>query len=320
MRLRNGARMSEADVVLDEQAPEDEAPSLGRQVWSFCLANAAVLLAASTALIYGIGLFRTVAQLHAEHVQTLRGLPLSPLQGYFIAGLAVLLSPGAGLLAVIFVSLLVGIHIAFAGWGEEPGAGLPVAALALHGLRDYFERRPSRAEIAGVVAMTMAAAAFAMGVALILPLPLLELYAIVAIVSLPFLFVSPSPRSTSLRSQAQFATGLAIVAFALSLLAIVYIAPPSLDRVTIRATNGRYLRAKLLAQTSSMIYVVGRDDRGDASIVAFPTDRIARMEIVRGPKRYERSLADVLGLGWVPDLPSIRSIPSLSGTASSPIG
>lgn len=301
------------------EAVRQRVPGLAHDVWSFCLANAAVVLAAATALIYTIGLIRTMAQLHAEHVQTLRALPLSPLQEYFIAGLAVVLSPSALLLFALVFVLLAAIHAFFAFAATVPEPEPSLAKSLIDDLRKFADGGPSWREIGSTVLLGLSGFLLAALWLLAVPLLYLKLSAVALAVLAPFVFVSPGSTPASRKRQARLATVVAIVMTGSLISAILYLAPPALDRVTIRATNGHYVRAKLLAQTSSMIYLVGRDDHGDAAVTAFPTARIARMEIVHGPKRHDRSLSDVLGLGWLPDIPSLADQALSPGTIGGPI-
>jgi uncharacterized membrane protein len=301
--------MSGSDADVGTWAHDRELAAVIKRVGAFCSAHAPILLGTFTALVYGIGLFRTLTQLHAAHVQSLRGLPLAPLQGYFIAGLAVILDPDILLSLLLTIVTLIALRVqaesVTPSENTAPAFDGPKWAETLNALTRFFAtghlRSVTRREM--IVAVLYAIPLFLLVVNL--PFAIMAASAAALVPFLP-LGVAGASQGTAPRVSANVLAGLFIIAIALSLATFVYVAPPSLDHVTIRATNGRYVRAELLTQTSSMVYVIGpRDKNGDASIIAFPTGRIARMEIGHGEPRHLRSLVDSRGFGFF-RLPDIR--------------
>lgn len=291
---------------MTHEAVSERKISVARGIGVFCLSNATLVLAAFTALIYGVGLLRTLAQLHAEHVQSLRGLPLAPLQVYFVAGLAVILKPTTMIVLAIVLGLAAFAHAGLRRAEldfSRPAPDQPTRTEQHESPADEDDAdRPGVVEIAAfsmlVVVWLVAVLGAVLVVAQFVPLRLGAAY--VTFTS-TFVLLFLSVRSIAARSpdtSASLFTAALVTGLTLATLAFTYVEPPSLDRVTIRATNGRYVRAKLLSQTSSMVYVVGprRPKDRNASIIAFPTSRIARMEIDQGGRRRYRTVAEAPGI------------------------
>jgi hypothetical protein len=281
-------------------------------------ANSAALLTFSALLLYAAGLFRTIAQLHAENVQSLRGLPLAPLQTYFVEGLAMAFDLN-GLFVVVLLFVLGATPLVvwryrhqIADWLSPPDraddrAGPQTdaqeASASLSPVRRTAKAVSNAAfNVIGLLGLLVFVGAVVFGF-LFMPAVLWAPYLVVGLPFVPlagFLAFHMIPQDW--RRWTPFHSRLAAGALAFSgiLFVIVpgYFNPPPLDQVAIRTVSGRLLHGKLITQSNGLTYLVGTRGRqpGEASIVVIPGSRIARMEITKGRDRYFRSLAEVAGL------------------------
>lgn len=273
---------------------------LVRQLGSFLLRHAAGVLALGAVVLYGIGLFRRLGQLSADHLDAARALPLSPLQTYLLSGLSVVLS-------TTFVLLLLAAAGAFVFADELIGA------------------RPDNGKVKGGVRQSwlwekleppFLICLFAVFLAL-LPIRywLPPILVGGAFVGLYLALVSRGvlPQSPADFSPAQLrVAGVGIAAVLIAAVSIqAYFNPPPLDKVKIRTDSGEEINGKLLTQDSGFVYLAKLDTRPqhESSILAFSTSQIESMHISEGAPRLFKTLPEVLGLRlWRLDIADDRPL------------
>ena len=272
----------------------DEEPAARTQTvrhpWASSVAltpgHVTALLALGALALYVVGVVRTVGVLHAEGVETLRGIPLVPLQDYLLRGLGVLASPttAAALVALVALAALLVAR-------QPPERGL-------------LEVRAPRAAQTGSKRADAAVRAFAILMLLFFSLfmpfsswvPVYAAFAVAAIGGLFFGVQAPDPRTLVIQHPQELAAMLVGGVLTAALLT-AYLWPPPMDRATIRTTDGAHRVGKLIANGDGVAYVLAAasHDRHPA-VYAIPFARIVSLRIVNGPPHRDRTLANVLGL------------------------
>lgn len=282
------------------------------------LANLTAVLAVGAVVLYSAGLFRRIAQLRAEGVQTLRGIPLAPLQTYFVDGIAILFNPNSLATLAFIVLLLVAVASAQLWWPF-------VRPTRAAGSSDSTVTGEKRSDTVGHTARASAPPNSPtrlmqlVGIALIV----LGIVGTVAAV-IGILFFSPPAEWAPTLVALTPLIGLAVLtrvglvppradwtpfyarigALALGLTVILVVLmraafhPPALDVATLKLASGAVERGKLITQADGFVYLVGQppDGQHERPIVAVPVARIARMEVRGGAPHYWKSLAERAGL------------------------
>jgi hypothetical protein len=287
----------------------DEAQRRKDGTATFTLTHAPTFLAVAAVLLYTAGLFRTLAILNAEDVQPVRGLPLAPLQTYFVQGLALALTSvdlvveitllvTAPLLVVYFaVQLLVFRNT----WGadvnpvRQTSTVMPVVAFwkAIAAAPKARRWLPALGTMALIIA---AAAAFFTPLAYWAPYVPAALALLVGIG-----MVMPTRLHDWTARRGQALSGTFLCAATLFLLVPGWCRPPALDQVAVRWNNQNLSHYKLLTQTEGTAYVVAQNGprNDDTEVIAIPLDQVRRLRVTAGHARYYKTPAELLNIDFL---------------------
>jgi hypothetical protein len=303
-----------------EGAPTRRGTASG-DVGKLLLSHAPALLAFAAVGLYVIGLIRTVGILQAEHIPVTRGLPLAPLQDYFLRGLAVVVTPQTFLYILLlgvlsasfFAPLLAGVLLGQGSQAlpEEPATNaVPDSpALVSPGRRRPLDSLP--------------VALCAIGVLVLVPLAdWLPILPGATVAALALVALMKSYGGSALPSAGRLAACVAVI-FASLFWAWgmrAYFHPPPLDIATVTMKDGEAWSASLVYATGQLLYVVGEKDRASdhRHIKAVPIASVRSVEIIDGSPRSFKTVAELLGLRlwrltYDEDKPFERSPSNLSG-------
>jgi hypothetical protein len=297
--------------------------SLGRRIGKLTLANLTAILALSGLLLYGVGLLRRVAQLHAEGVPTTRGLPLSSLQEYLIQGLSVLVDPNnvqliltiiiLAIAALVSPRILATVRLAVEADPEphaddEPShrnANAVDTLVRVSLLRSLANRMLDKAfRLIGFV-VVVGGCLIVLFVILLVPLAYWG-PAVASVIPLSiFLFLNnlfkfvdlASWRSWS-QSHARLAVTWLVVTLILLTCLYTYCDPPPLERATVRTVTMGTLTGRLLGESNGFLYLIGPETtvNPQANLILLPVTGIVSVQVRQGVKRYAKTLPELAGL------------------------
>jgi hypothetical protein len=251
------------------------------------LRHTTAFLAIGALVLYGVGLVRTIGLLHAEGIETTRGVPLAPLQDYLVRGISVMATP-ATLATMVMIGGIVVLALVLPEWlrsrvsrqrarhrettPQEFGGILFTATVATTGPFLLFFPLAETAPTVGPLAFVVSGFAWA-------------------------LYTGRFPHNwvgwTRAHSRA-VAAGF-LLTFLASALLLAYFAPPPIDEVTIRTSAGGHVTGSLVALTGSAIYVVPQTEE-DGTVTVIPLARVTSLVIADGPRRTFRTLPEIMGL------------------------
>lgn len=249
-----------------------------RRVGNLTVTNITVFLALSAIVLYAAGLIRTMGQLQGDGIAPLRGVPLVPLQTYFVEGLAIVFSPAR---LVIYVVVLLGT-----GWlwraAERDGLWGPVnggviATLVL---------------LAGVILALLVLMPVAFWVPLLLPMGVVTGLGIFA-----------ARQRITFKDESRLLGRVAVVMFlfmVISLTALTaYLTPAPLDQALLRlqAPRGAVLSGDLISQANGLVYIATKSRPSNKAVVtAVPVSRLQTLTVIRGKEHTYRTLLEMLGI------------------------
>lgn len=275
------------------EAWRDTTLELAKDLGRPFLSHGPFALALSGIGLYILGIVRMVGILHAEDVPISRGLPLLSLQDYFLRGLSLIARPQLWFAVAVIVLVL-------------------TAMVAMSNLRESL-KMSARFDLplAAPMVFTMA-----LGLGFI---PLAEWACLLPGVTISFICLAKLNREGDTRQGSRAASLLTFgvfFGFALSTGARAYFVPPPLDNVVITNTSGEVREAKLLYQSSSSLYVVGRRDpyTKQRTVELLPISNFPRIVIRDGEFEISRTIPELLGLHfyriWEDDNSGIHFEPS----------
>lgn len=277
----------------------DHVERVARRLGKLTAQNVTAMSAVTVLILYLIGLVRRIGQLHAEGISPIRGLPLLPLQRYFVDGTSVMLNPGTlGLLFMVGLATTLALNL--------PTAVKMMEALQADEAGEPATRSPIRAALQRVVDRVL----MAIGVVVVLLYPFAVLLLVPVAEWLPVLagatplfvltFAVAASGVTwsdwSDRHGRLIALALALT-FVLAVGLSAYFHPPSYDRVVILTTDHRRVAGPLIAQADGFMYVAGKpvdQRRGEErTIIAVPAARVASARVSKGSDRYWKTVPEL---------------------------
>lgn len=256
--------------------------NLGKTVSTPLLKHATLTVALSGAVLYLIGVVRTVGVLKAEGIPLTRGLPIVPLQDYLLRGLSVVANPQ---IFFGFCFVLLGATLLIAVDEQKAQGG--------------SQARPNRREANWpTLALGLALLFFPV---LVVPIaewvPLVPGAAAAAFCTVQLgLFGSSDGPGRNLQPVGYVAGLLVSLALAFGMRA--YFNPPPLETARITSVSGKTWKAKLLLDTGDTLYLVGQKDlrTGHRNVQDLPASSFRSVEISDGLPRDFKTVPELFGI------------------------